>query len=465
MSYRQSVSCNAPQQARKAHGGILQRKCACGQHAGGEECEKCRGKRQLLQRQPANVAEPAAVPPIVHESLRSPGHPLDGFTRTFMESRFRHDFGQVRVHTDAPAAESARAVGALAYTVGPHVVFGAGRYAPSTLAGRRLLAHELGHVIQQRGARNHSSKAMTVLPADGPTEREAEKAADAVTSGRHAEILGHASQGLALQPETRATEEQTAEAGLLALGHALGSAGRDIGVLRDLYNRGEQAIAQEIARMRAAGVPLDEIARRAAVMRTANALDVRRTSGALLSKAAELFDRVRGSAARPTYESLRATGRTDAQIIESALRTNRFINRLPSGLRWAGRGAWVVQGAIAVFVVVSTPEEGRARAAAEEGGGFVGGLAGTAAVGALCVATGIATGGAALIVCGILGGILGAATGRAAGGALYEQPQLLLGPAVLPLAMPTIGMGAGGGFRGFMERDRQRMLETMRGGR
>jgi len=140
-----------------------------------------------------------AAPPIVSEVLRSPGRPLDPGPRSFMENRFgrdfsqvrsrsapeiaparlevdpdggpqereadriaeriaavprqagepRHDFGQVRLHTDARAAESARAMNALAYTVGRDVVFGAGQYRPESPDGRRLLAHELTHVVQQ----------------------------------------------------------------------------------------------------------------------------------------------------------------------------------------------------------------------------------------------------------------------------------------------------------------------------
>jgi uncharacterized protein DUF4157 len=80
------------------------------------------------------------VPPIIHEVLRSPGQPLDATMRTFMEPRFGHDFSQVRLHhTDAKGAESARAVNALAYTVGHDIVFWAGQYAPRTIAGRELM--------------------------------------------------------------------------------------------------------------------------------------------------------------------------------------------------------------------------------------------------------------------------------------------------------------------------------------
>jgi hypothetical protein len=70
-------------------------------------------------------------------------------TRSFMEARFGYDFGGVRVHPDAKAAESAQAVNALAYTVGPHTVFAPGRYQPTSFSGRKLLAHELTHVVQQ----------------------------------------------------------------------------------------------------------------------------------------------------------------------------------------------------------------------------------------------------------------------------------------------------------------------------
>jgi len=98
-----------------------------------------------------------------------------------MEARFGHDFGAVRIHADARAAASAAALGALAYTVGPHIVFGAGRYAPGSAEGRALLAHELAHTIQQQGANAGDA---SVLPADAPAEREADRAAVAAATGR-----------------------------------------------------------------------------------------------------------------------------------------------------------------------------------------------------------------------------------------------------------------------------------------
>jgi Prolipoprotein diacylglyceryl transferase/Domain of unknown function (DUF4157) len=97
----------------------LPRTCACGRSAGlAGECSECGKTKQAIQRRSADEAEPTAVPPIVHEVVRPSGEPPDAVTRATMKSRLGHDFGGVRVHTDARAAESAGAVSALAYTVG-----------------------------------------------------------------------------------------------------------------------------------------------------------------------------------------------------------------------------------------------------------------------------------------------------------------------------------------------------------
>ena len=92
------------------------------------------------------------APKGVHEVLRSSGQPLDPTTKATMSKHFGYDFGLVRVHTDARSAESAGAVNAHAYTVGSHIAFAHGEYSPDTSKGQRLLAHELAHVVQQRGA-------------------------------------------------------------------------------------------------------------------------------------------------------------------------------------------------------------------------------------------------------------------------------------------------------------------------
>ena len=99
----------------------------------------------------------ASAPSVVHDVLNGPGHPLDPPTRAFMEPRLGMDLGDVRLHHDDRAADSARAVQARAYTVGTHIVFGAGQYAPDTSPGRWLLAHELAHVGQQGNTADPSS--------------------------------------------------------------------------------------------------------------------------------------------------------------------------------------------------------------------------------------------------------------------------------------------------------------------
>src|SRR5262249_51867263 len=90
-----------------------------------------------------------AAPASVDRALASPGTPLEPALRQDMEQRFGRDFSWVRVHSGAAAEQSARDVNAHAYTVGYDIAFGAGQYAPATRDGRRLLAHELAHVVQQ----------------------------------------------------------------------------------------------------------------------------------------------------------------------------------------------------------------------------------------------------------------------------------------------------------------------------
>ncbi len=139
-------------------------------------------RRAAIDAMPA----PREAPPVVHEALHSPGQALDLTAREIMEQRFGHDFSGVRVHTDSKAAESARAVNALAYTVGNDVVFGANRYAPHLPAGQRLLAHELTHVVQQQDTTSQASAQSDLRishPAD-PPEREAEAGAASVESSQ-----------------------------------------------------------------------------------------------------------------------------------------------------------------------------------------------------------------------------------------------------------------------------------------
>jgi Txe/YoeB family toxin of Txe-Axe toxin-antitoxin module len=127
-------------------GAPIQRKCSA--------CEK-EDEAPLVHRKessPSPLGGSATAPAIVDQTLNSVGHPLDPGTRSFMEERFGQDFGKVRIHSDATAAESAEAVNARAYAFGNDIVFGQGEYNPRASGGARLLAHELTHVVQNRGS-------------------------------------------------------------------------------------------------------------------------------------------------------------------------------------------------------------------------------------------------------------------------------------------------------------------------
>ncbi len=204
------ISINAP----------IQRKCSCGgQSKTEEECEQCKEKK-VLQKKSANRTGSSVIPSVVNEVLQSPGMPLDSSVRSFMEAGFgahiktsptafptlqqsgisqpsdsaeveaehvasqvlrypgaasakndRGAFSNVRVHVDSKAGKSAEAIDAHAYTVGNHIVFAPGKYAPLTLPGQRLLAHELTHVLQQQGRSNAISRfKVEDCDADNPME-------------------------------------------------------------------------------------------------------------------------------------------------------------------------------------------------------------------------------------------------------------------------------------------------------
>jgi hypothetical protein len=98
---------------------------------------------------PTQMRQTNPSPGLLHKVLHTPGQPLDAAMRAYFEPRFRRDFSLIRVHTDEAAARSAQAVDARAYTVGRDLVFGPGTYQPATESGRRLIAHELTHAVQQ----------------------------------------------------------------------------------------------------------------------------------------------------------------------------------------------------------------------------------------------------------------------------------------------------------------------------
>ncbi len=128
-------------------------------------CAECAEEEEKARRQPIEkeeeILQPKAAPGGAGsqpasgtesriESLRGGGQSLSPAARSFFEPRFGHDFSDVRVHTGNSAAETSRSISARAFTVGRDVVFGSGEYSPESRSGRRLLAHELSHVVQQQ---------------------------------------------------------------------------------------------------------------------------------------------------------------------------------------------------------------------------------------------------------------------------------------------------------------------------
>ncbi len=166
-----------------ARSGVLQRKCACGGTKGPTgECAGCRRKRRGQRDRPSASSE--SVSANVHEVIRNSGKPLDPETRSFMEPRFGHDFGNVRVHTGNQADRAARALHASAFTVGKNIVFRRSRFAPDTSEGKRLLAHELTHTIQQKSNDAAPPNELTVSHPEDRAEREARATAQAVAHAR-----------------------------------------------------------------------------------------------------------------------------------------------------------------------------------------------------------------------------------------------------------------------------------------
>lgn len=157
--------------ARRASENVLSRKCGC---SAGRETD------QVLSRATQQGPGSSAVPASVGDVMRSAGESMDPGTRTSMESAFGHDFSKVRIHADERAADSAREVGALAYTVGRHIVFGEGQYAPGSSAGRQILAHELAHSVQSPSG---DALPTRVSEPGEELEREAGAVADRVIGG------------------------------------------------------------------------------------------------------------------------------------------------------------------------------------------------------------------------------------------------------------------------------------------
>ncbi|MFQ5881378.1 MAG: DUF4157 domain-containing protein [Candidatus Methylomirabilales bacterium] len=249
---------------------VVQRKCTgCATAAPCSACEA--EERELVQRKAGPGVGTASIPDNVFQNS-GVGWPLDLSTREFMESRFGHDFSQVRLHADAQAARDAKALNAQAFTIGRDIYFGASRYQPNTTAGRHLLAHELTHTVQQgsasTGAFGGAQARLEVShPGDG-LEREADRVASRVVGGdAHTGAITAGGAGLVQRIELPSLEEITTGAeeafeeaveageaageaivaGVTAAGEAVGEAAETVaGIARELWDEA-QALANALS--------------------------------------------------------------------------------------------------------------------------------------------------------------------------------------------------------------------------
>jgi hypothetical protein len=143
------------------------------------KCATCKMKKeeekvaQGTSRRPTSTTPLEATDEITHEHnyiRSSDGSSLDPDAKKFMESHFGYDFSNIRIHTGETSARSANSIGALAYTIGNNIVFDKDMYKPNTVEGRRLIAHELTHTVQQ----SHDQLLIQRAPNDS----------DKVTAGR-----------------------------------------------------------------------------------------------------------------------------------------------------------------------------------------------------------------------------------------------------------------------------------------
>ena len=273
---------------------LIQRKCACGNHTvAGEECPECAKKKIGLQRKlaigasndpleqeadrvadqvisapsssgisgaPLHIQRYAGqatrqmdtAPASVNLVLAGSGRPLEPALRENMEQHFGHDFSQVQVHFGGVAEQSARDLNANAYTVGQNIVFGAGRFVPGTHEGRRLLAHELTHVVQQSGAdgmRVNQSNEKRGLPSPSlplvqraPDDKGGTSMKSEATDTPYAEeqeVLLYASKALDENKLREGTvfyaEKYWKATGISASAFAVGPFGSDMGQLFYVY--------------------------------------------------------------------------------------------------------------------------------------------------------------------------------------------------------------------------------------
>ncbi|MEF8701282.1 MAG: DUF4157 domain-containing protein [Candidatus Accumulibacter sp. UW20] len=179
-------------------------------------CKECEDELQR-QFQDTGTDPGSSSLDTIATTLRHTGSLLDSPTRAFFEPRFGVDFSAVRIHTDTQASESARAVNALAYTVGHDVVFNSGQYAPHSDTGRRLLAHELTHVVQQGGG-------IARQPADAGTGTDAGEPMFETKSGQVSETDVQTLAAVIFAESSRTDPREDAAVGYVLVGKMKGGA-------------------------------------------------------------------------------------------------------------------------------------------------------------------------------------------------------------------------------------------------
>ncbi len=214
---RKCAACEKEEQKNgSASEVVLRRKCA---HCQQEEeqlastsaqvqrnCAECEQEDQALHRKPGSARSVTEAPPLVHQVLRSPGQSLSSDDRSFFEPRFGFDLSRIRIHADSVASESAKSVAALAYTVGPDIAFASGQYQPGTDTGRRLLAHELAHVVQQSGG---SAKLHRRVSGRDLNDSNKDAAELEIANSAPAQITDESSSGILRRQPKDATDTDT----------------------------------------------------------------------------------------------------------------------------------------------------------------------------------------------------------------------------------------------------------------
>jgi hypothetical protein len=380
---------------------------------------------------------------LLQEALGNPGHPIGAVERSDFEARLGTDLGGVRVHDHPAAWELARAVGARAFALENQVVFAQGTYAPRTAAGRMLLAHELAHVVQSAagappqlrrqpdpGGQHHLASHPMNPPKPAGTLEQLEQLG--VLEPLKPMTLQELSRDPAFlaylksieedrRREERAADEELDLGPLLPAGLQLEEAAG----LRAAYQEGARAIGETAQKMLDAGVKQAEVAEWATNARNALKQEIR-TKGARIIKAlAEARNmKVYGNPLGPSAEQLRAAGKSDAQIIEGAKRSNPSVSRWTGRLRVAGRILIALDIGIGLYNVGTAGNEWPRvlmRETGRIGGGVGGAYAGAKAFGLAFSWTGPIGAGIAAGVGGIGGALLGSWAGSKVGDFVADQ--------------------------------------------